>query len=274
MVGLKLLLEARVAGLKVRAEEDRLVVRGPRSAEKLAHRLLEHKAEVVAAVDRQARLHVWRRGLREVAERWNMWSGQAPMLGEERDARLTMAVKEAILAGDVAATERSVRRWLDEWARLLEIHQDRTNKTVCGDETPEKLRNAEVSSPVATSDESSAPISDELRLRLINLARLRSAEQLFALVDDEDLAAREREIYRGEIHRRADILFEEAMGRRPRPNQGVWHSLDRRKSSWADRRRAPSPTDRESSGDDETSESSGQTEVSSPSVQSPSGNDP
>jgi hypothetical protein len=44
------LMEARAVGLEVRAEPGRLVVRGPRSLEKVAHRLLERKADVVAVL--------------------------------------------------------------------------------------------------------------------------------------------------------------------------------------------------------------------------------
>lgn len=44
------LAEARAAGLEVRAEADRLVVRGPRSCAELALRLLEQKVEVLALV--------------------------------------------------------------------------------------------------------------------------------------------------------------------------------------------------------------------------------
>jgi hypothetical protein len=45
--GMTLLEEARVAGLEVTAEGDRLIVRGPRSAESLAKTLLEHKSELI-----------------------------------------------------------------------------------------------------------------------------------------------------------------------------------------------------------------------------------
>jgi hypothetical protein len=48
MDGLNLLAEARKAGLVVRAEGPRLVVRGPRDQEALAKRLLSQKAEVLA----------------------------------------------------------------------------------------------------------------------------------------------------------------------------------------------------------------------------------
>ncbi len=50
---LSLLDRARLAGLKVRAEGDRLVVRGRRSQERLARELLAHKAEVVAELGRE-----------------------------------------------------------------------------------------------------------------------------------------------------------------------------------------------------------------------------
>jgi hypothetical protein len=48
--GCDLLAEARAAGLTARAEGDRLVVRGPRSAEALMRRLLAHKPDVLAAL--------------------------------------------------------------------------------------------------------------------------------------------------------------------------------------------------------------------------------
>src|SRR6266540_5032060 len=47
MDGLTLLAEARTAGLEVHAKGDRLVVRGPKFAEPLALRLIEHKAELL-----------------------------------------------------------------------------------------------------------------------------------------------------------------------------------------------------------------------------------
>jgi len=50
MEGLILLAEARAAGLKVEADGGDLVIRGPRSAEPIVRRLLEHKPAVLAAV--------------------------------------------------------------------------------------------------------------------------------------------------------------------------------------------------------------------------------
>ena len=52
MDGLTLLAEARLAGLTVRAEEERLLIRGPREQEHLAKRLLSHKAELLGAMTR------------------------------------------------------------------------------------------------------------------------------------------------------------------------------------------------------------------------------
>ena len=48
MDSLSLLHRARLAGLKVRADGDHLVVRGRRSQERLARELLAHKTEVMA----------------------------------------------------------------------------------------------------------------------------------------------------------------------------------------------------------------------------------
>jgi hypothetical protein len=50
MDGMTLLEEARAAGLTVRVDGARLVVRGPRAAEAMARRLLERKVEVLAAL--------------------------------------------------------------------------------------------------------------------------------------------------------------------------------------------------------------------------------
>ena len=50
MDGLNLLAEASAAGLRIRRDRDRLVVRGPRDAEALARKLLEHKVDVFAAL--------------------------------------------------------------------------------------------------------------------------------------------------------------------------------------------------------------------------------
>ena len=59
MVGVRLLADARAAGLEVRAESERLIVRGPSSAEVLARRLLDNKPTVLAELEaEQARATV------------------------------------------------------------------------------------------------------------------------------------------------------------------------------------------------------------------------
>ena len=50
MDGLALLREAESAGLQVHAEGGKLIVRGPKSAEPIALRLIEHKADVLPLV--------------------------------------------------------------------------------------------------------------------------------------------------------------------------------------------------------------------------------
>ena len=50
MDGLTLLRAAEAAGLTVNVNGDRLVIRGPRSADATARALLEHKPEVMAAL--------------------------------------------------------------------------------------------------------------------------------------------------------------------------------------------------------------------------------
>lgn len=50
MDGLKLICEAKAAGLRLRVDGDRLVIRGPRSAGPIAERVLANKDEVLAAM--------------------------------------------------------------------------------------------------------------------------------------------------------------------------------------------------------------------------------
>ncbi len=54
------LTEARAVGLEVRAEPGRLVVRGPRSQETVAQRLLERKSEVSALLAAEDAEVAWR----------------------------------------------------------------------------------------------------------------------------------------------------------------------------------------------------------------------
>ena len=51
------------------------------------------------------------------------------------------------------------------------------------------------------------------------------AERLWALAFDSRLEPAAREIYKDEIRRRHDVLYEEAEGTRPRPNQSVWDAF-------------------------------------------------
>jgi hypothetical protein len=53
MAALKLIEEARSAGLKLRAEGDRLVIRGPKSAEPIAKALLDRKEEILPFLQEQ-----------------------------------------------------------------------------------------------------------------------------------------------------------------------------------------------------------------------------
>lgn len=48
-----LLREAEIAGLQVRTDGDKLIVRGPRSLESLARKLLERKADVLPLLTRK-----------------------------------------------------------------------------------------------------------------------------------------------------------------------------------------------------------------------------
>ena len=59
MVGVTLLAEARAAGLEVRSDSERLIVRGSSSAEPLARRLLDNKPTILLELEaEQARAAV------------------------------------------------------------------------------------------------------------------------------------------------------------------------------------------------------------------------
>src|SRR4051794_16110792 len=60
MDGLMLLQEARAAGLEIKLDGDRLVVRGPRSAAPLAERLLEMKLEIIPLLESEDDEVTWR----------------------------------------------------------------------------------------------------------------------------------------------------------------------------------------------------------------------
>ncbi len=63
MDGLNLLAEAQAAGLRVEAQGERLIVRGPRQAEPLAKRIIEHKNDVMQALTVVIRILAFRRQL-------------------------------------------------------------------------------------------------------------------------------------------------------------------------------------------------------------------
>lgn len=59
-LGMTVLAEARAVGLEVRVEAGRLVIRGPRSREDQAQRLLAQKHEVLAALTAEDEAVAWR----------------------------------------------------------------------------------------------------------------------------------------------------------------------------------------------------------------------
>ena len=77
MDGLALLRAADAAGLTVNVDGDRLVIRGPRSADATARALLEHKPEIMAALS-DARLTMF-------ADRQNLPLSRPPKLDARRD---------------------------------------------------------------------------------------------------------------------------------------------------------------------------------------------
>ena len=73
MDGLTLLKEARAEGLRVSADGDRLVIRGPRRADAVARGLLFHKTDVLVSLE-AAKTNAWdvvaaRRLIRTTIER-------------------------------------------------------------------------------------------------------------------------------------------------------------------------------------------------------------
>ena len=107
------LAAARAAGLEVRAEPGRLVVRGPRSRADLAERLLEQAAEVLALLAAEDAEVAWRvaamrpqvpkRGpipvltVRDVPPEWGRCVSCGGRLGEGRTARCEPCARAAWL---------------------------------------------------------------------------------------------------------------------------------------------------------------------------------
>lgn len=90
MDGMSLLREARAAGLLVMVHGDQLVVRGPRRAEAVAQRLLDHKAEIVAAL------------VNDLPPDWHFkWDERASIM--EYDGKLPRERAEAAALADIRA---------------------------------------------------------------------------------------------------------------------------------------------------------------------------
>jgi len=100
MDGLTLLSDAAAAGLTVWADGDRLVIRGPRAAEAVARRLLEHKPEVVAALEAEPE----RPTIRAVVR-----STEAPPLGADGWPA------DTIEPGEPCPRCGSLEKWWDFW---------------------------------------------------------------------------------------------------------------------------------------------------------------
>jgi hypothetical protein len=97
MDGLTLLQQARAAGLAVRAEGDRLCVRGPRRAEALARLLLDHKAQVLAALAPAAPVAVTPGDL--PPDWYFSWDERAAIM--EHDGKLPRDRAEALALEDI-----------------------------------------------------------------------------------------------------------------------------------------------------------------------------
>ena len=76
----ELLDRARAAGLTVLADGDRLIVRGPQTAEALAHELLTHKTEILAILHNPAIDYA--QAVQEARAQRAAWSGATLELAE------------------------------------------------------------------------------------------------------------------------------------------------------------------------------------------------
>jgi hypothetical protein len=102
---LTLIAQARAAGLTLRADGDRLVVTGPRSAEALAMQLLDHKPTVLAVLTHDDA---------EVAWRVTAFRTRIPAHGpiwppRLRDTPLTDTPGHCTLCGDALPTDPEPR---------------------------------------------------------------------------------------------------------------------------------------------------------------------
>jgi hypothetical protein len=98
---LTLLTQAAEAGLRVTADGDRLIVRGPRKAEPIAKALLEHKAEIMALLSDPDREPAVEEGLVP----WMLWEWRRISIPEWRSI-----LQESIVKGDARREEYA--RWM------------------------------------------------------------------------------------------------------------------------------------------------------------------
>ena len=80
---LNLMAEASAAGLRVRRDGDKLVVRGPRDAEALARGLLSHKADVFTALEHRTddTCHFCGGAVDRNGTGWGAWSDGQTVFG-------------------------------------------------------------------------------------------------------------------------------------------------------------------------------------------------
>jgi hypothetical protein len=97
MDGLTLLEEARIAGLTVTVEGNRLRIQGPRRAEPIAQRILAHKEEVVRILTTETAVAV---GPDDLPGDWRVeWEERAAIM--EYDAGLCRERAEALALTEI-----------------------------------------------------------------------------------------------------------------------------------------------------------------------------
>ncbi|MHC4064439.1 MAG: hypothetical protein ACYSUI_08050 [Planctomycetota bacterium] len=120
MGGVSLLQQARATGLAVTAENGRLRIRGPKRAEAVAHRLIEHKAVVLAVLVHSAhREPVGEPAYRGPGVRWSVLRPQIAWLQAWNACALGPAVGDVTLEPDAdsAGVPKGWRR--ESWVSRL-----------------------------------------------------------------------------------------------------------------------------------------------------------
>jgi hypothetical protein len=106
MGAMKLIEEARSAGLKLRAEGDRLVIRGPKSAEPLAKALLDRKAEILPFLQERPAPRPFHDDARDLDSEAALWLRQKLATGPMRIGDLMRLWCEPVVgraSGDISA---------------------------------------------------------------------------------------------------------------------------------------------------------------------------